>query len=241
MTRARMTRHELKAQDEITNKLQAFTDTAYARKNQILAAAAVVLVLVAGIVGWRWYSARQQTAAQAQLGAVMAAFSDPLATSDKDRYEKAKAEAQKVIDSYGSSDAAVMARYYIGLSQDGLGESAAAIGTLQEVVDQADGEIKPIAQFALAGLYKKQGDHAKAIELLKQIEESGAYSKSAVAYEIAAAFEASGQRDEAQTYYSKVITEFPNSTFRQPSEASLKRMGLPVPVPPPPPSPAPAP
>jgi predicted negative regulator of RcsB-dependent stress response len=146
-----------------------------------------------------------------------------------------------VVDTYGSSDAAVMAKYYIGLSQDGLGDSAAAVTTLQEVVNQADGEIKPIAQFALAGLFKKQGDQAKAIEVLKQIEESGAYSRSAVAYELGAAYEASSQRDQAQQYYSKVITDFPDSTFRQPAESSLKRMGLPVPVPPPPPSPAPAP
>jgi predicted negative regulator of RcsB-dependent stress response len=236
-----MSRHELKAQDEITSKLQRFTDTAYAQKNQILAVAGIAVILVLGFAGWRWYSARQNAAAQTQLGAAIAAFTNPSVAVDKERYEKTIAEAQKTVDAYGSGSAGVMARYYIGISQDGLGDTASAVKTLQEVIDQGDSRVKPVAQFALAGIHRKHGEFQKAIDVLRQLEESSGYSRSAVTYELGVASEASGQREQAQTYYSKVVTDFPDSTFREASEASLKRMGFPVPTPPPPPALTPAP
>ena len=241
MPRARMTRHELKAQDEITTKLQNFTETAYAWKNQLLVVVAVALVLISAFFGWRLYAASRNTAAQQQLAAAIAVFVDPAITTDKERYEKTIAEAQKTVDAYGSLPAGVIAKYYIALSQDGLGDKENAIKNLQEVVERGDSGIKPIAQFSLAGIHKRHGDVQKAIEVLKDLEQSGGYSKSAVVFELALAYHASGQKDLMQTYYSKIITDFPDSTFREPSEVALKRLGLPIPTPTLPPATTPAP
>ena len=105
-----MTRHELKAQDEITSKLQGFTDAAYARKKEIFIGVAVVLVLVSAFLGWRLYAANRNSAAQRMLGVAIAAFNDPAAGADKARYEKTIAEAQKTVDAYGSSPAGLIAR-----------------------------------------------------------------------------------------------------------------------------------
>ena len=59
-----MTRSELKAQDEITTTLERLTETAMARKNEVLVGAAVVLALIAGCFGWRYYSSGRDAAAQ---------------------------------------------------------------------------------------------------------------------------------------------------------------------------------
>jgi len=48
--------------------------------------------------------------------------------------------------------------------------------------------IKGAAQFALAGIYAKHGQGPKAVELYKQLYDSGNYSKAAVAYELAVVF-----------------------------------------------------
>src|SRR4051812_3381468 len=117
-----MTRHELKSQDEITHKLQNFTDIALTRKKEIIIAAVAVVVIVLAYVGWGYYSARRNTNAQNQLAQVIGAYTDPAIPSDKSRYEKTITEAQKTIDSYGSLPAGIIARYYLGLSQDGLGD-----------------------------------------------------------------------------------------------------------------------
>jgi TolA-binding protein len=108
---------------------------------------------------------------------------------------------------------------------------------MQEVIDRGDNTIKGVAQFALAHIQAQHGGSAKAIETLTQLYNSGNYPKSAVAFDLASIYETAGQQEQAKQYYSKVITDSPDSGFRTESESALKRMGAPVPVPP---SPVPA-
>jgi predicted negative regulator of RcsB-dependent stress response len=232
---ARLSRHELKTQDEITSSLQSFSEILQARKKEVLIAAAVLVVVVVAFVGWRTYSGRRNAAASVQLASAINAFEDPNLKPDKTRYEKAAAEAQKTIDGYGSTSAGVIAKYYLAMSQDRLGDRASAEKNMQDVVDHADGSansIKGVAQFALGHLQARNGGTAKAIETLTQLYNSGNYPKSAVAFDLASLYEAGGQQEQAKQYYSKVITESPDSRFRQESESALKRMGAPIPTPP---------
>jgi len=233
-----MTRHELKAQDEITTKLQSFTEIAMTRKKEIILVAGIVVVIILAYVGWGVYSTRRNTNAQNQLAIAITAYSDPALTTDKDRYEKTIVEAQKTVDQYGSHPAALIAKYYIGLSQEGLGDTAKATQTLQEVINQGDATTKGVAQFALAGIYQKHGDRQKAVELLKQLNDSGGYSGSAVAYELGKVLEADKQPDQAKPYYEKVVKDFADSPFRPDAEAGLRRMGFTVPTPAPIPNPS---
>ena len=106
-----------------------------------------------------------------------------------------------------------------------------AVKNLEEVIARGDSDTKPIAQFALAGVYKRNGELQKAIDVLKQLDASGGFSKAVVAYELGSVAEAANQKDVAQTAYSKVVTESADSPFRSDAEAALKRMGLPIPTP----------
>ena len=231
MPRARMTRSELKAQDEITSTLGRLTETAINRKKEVMVGAVVLLAVAGLLFGWRTYASGRDASAQKQLGAVISAFHDPGVKVDKERFEKTIAEAQKTMSSYGSTHAASMAQYYMALSQDGLGDQPNAVKNLEEVIGRGDAEVKPVAQFALAGVYKKHGEFQKAIDVLKQLEAAGTYSKSAVAYELGNTAEAANQKDVAQEAYSKIIKDSPDSPFRADAETALKRMGLPIPAP----------
>ena len=232
MAGARLSRHELKSQDEITTSLRSITGVLQEKQKEILVGVVALLVIVAAVVGWRAYSANRNAAAALQLASAISAFEDPNIKPEKTRYEKAAAEAQKTIDSYGSTSAATIARYYLAMSQARLGDSATAEKNLQEVADRGDASIKGVAQFALGHLQAKRGGTAKAIETLTQLYNSGAYPKSAVAFDLAALHEANGEPDKAKEFYGKVITDSPESRFRQDSESALKRMGAPVPAPP---------
>jgi predicted negative regulator of RcsB-dependent stress response len=236
--RARLTRHELKARDEITTKLQTFTEIAVARKKEIIIGASALILIVLAWVGWGFYSARRNANAETQLAAAIQAFADPTAPADKTRYEKAITEADKTISSYGSLPEGDIARYYLGLSQEGLGDTAKATATLQELITRADPTTKGVAQFALAGIYQKHNEMSKAIDTLKQLSDSGGYSGSAVAYELGRTFEANKQPDQAKVYYEKVVTQFADSPFRTDAEAGLRRMGFTVPSPAPPAKPS---
>jgi len=229
---ARLSRHELKTQDEITTSLQRISGILQDRKKDVIVGIGVLLVIVAAVVGWRAYSGKRNASAALELASVISAFEDPNLKPDKARYEKTAAEAQKTIDAYGSTSAATIARYYLAVSQDRLGDSATAEKNLQEVIDRGDASIKGVAQFALGHLQAKRGGSAKAIETLTQLYNSGGYPKSTVAFDLATLLEADGKQDQAKQYYGKVITDSPDSRFRQESESALKRMGAPIPAPP---------
>ena len=234
MARARMTRSELKAQDEITTTLERLTETAMARRNEVFIAAAVVLAVVLAFFGWRYYSSSRTAAAQKELSNVIFAFNDPAVKAENERFEKTIVAAQKTMGDFPGTSSASLAQYYLALSQDGLGDMANAVKNLEDVIGRGDVNAKPIAQFALAGVYKRNGDLQKAIDVLKQLDTAGGYSKAAVAYELGSVAEAANQKEVAQTAYSKVVTDSADSPFRSDAESALKRMGLPVPVPAPP-------
>ena len=231
MARTRMTRQELKTQDEITTTLQKVIELADARKKELLIGGGALLVVVLAIIGWNILASNRNAAAQTQLSAAIAAFNDTTIKSDKERYDRAMAEAQKTVAAYGALPAGIIAKYYIALSQDGLGNTANAVKNLEEVIARGDANIRPVAQFALAGLYKRHGELQKAIDTLKPLHDSGAFSKGVVALEMGKLCEANKQPDQAKLYYNQLITELTDSPFRQDAEAGLKRMGFSLPAP----------
>ena len=88
---------------------------------------------------------------------------------------------------------------------------------------------KGVAQFAIGAIYKKHGETQKAIDVYKQIYDRGGYSKAAVAYELASLYEANKQPDQAKDFYQKLVSEFPDSPFRQNADDALKRLGATAP------------
>jgi tetratricopeptide (TPR) repeat protein len=224
-----MSRHELKSQDEFTTTLQRFTEFVYNRKKQIIRGLSIAAGLAAMILVWFLYSANRNANAQAQLSAAISIYNDPSIATDKERYEKTLAEAQKTYDDYGSTAIGPIAKYFVAMSKEGLGDRAGAVQTLQEVIESGDGEIRNVAQFALGGIYKRSGEFQKAIDIYKPLFDSGGYSKSALAIELAELHEANKQLDQAKEYFQRIISEFPDSPFRQRADQALKRLGVTAP------------
>ena len=50
-------------------------------------------------------------------------------------------------------------------------------------------------------------------------------------YELGSLHEANNQLDQAKDYYQKVVSEFPDSPFRQEADEALRRLGV-APAPP---------
>ena len=210
MPRTKLTRHQLKEQDEITTSLHTFTDLLVARKKEVTAGLIAVAVLVIAFFGWSFYSSRRNANAQMQLSQAINIYNDTVnIKSDKERYEKTIVEAQKTDDQYRSLPIGSIGLYYVALSQEGLGDTAKATQNLQEVAQRGDASIKAVAQFALGAIYKKHGETQKAIDMYKQLYDSGGYSKAAVAYELATLYEANKQVDQAKDFYQKLVSEFP--------------------------------
>ena len=60
MPGARLSRHELKTQDEITSSLQSFTELLETKKKEVLIAVAALIVVAAVFMGWRAYAGQAQ-------------------------------------------------------------------------------------------------------------------------------------------------------------------------------------
>jgi tetratricopeptide (TPR) repeat protein len=230
--RTKMTRHELKEQDEITTSLQKFTEFVVVRKKEVTTVVTIAAVIAIVVFGWSYYRSTRNANAQTQLSQAINTFNDTVnIKSDKERYEKTIVEAQKTYDQYRSLPISNIALYYVGVSQEGLGDTAKAIQTLQEVSQHGDPSIKAVAQFALGAIYKKHGETQKAIDIYKQLYNGGGYSKAAVAYELASLYEANKQPDQAKDFYQKLVSEYPDSPFRQNADDALKRLGVTAPPP----------
>jgi len=119
-----MTRHQLKEQDEITTYLEKGTDFVLAKKREVtigIAAFAAVLIIVFGAL---YYRSSRNAAAEAQLSQAINTYNDTVnIKAEKERYEKTLAEAQKTYDGYSSTTAGKIALYYVGISQEGLGDT----------------------------------------------------------------------------------------------------------------------
>jgi tetratricopeptide (TPR) repeat protein len=227
--RTKMTRHELKEQDEITTSLQKFTEFVVRYKKELTMGVSIAAGLAIITFGWTYYRSTRNARAEAELSQAIDAFNDTTnIKSEKERYEKTLAAAQKTYDQYRSLPIGNMALYYIGLSQDGLGDTAKSVQSLQQVADSGDPSVKSVAQFALGSIYKKHGENQKAIDIYKRLYDTGGYSKAAVAYELALVYEANNQPDQAKDYYQKVVSEFPDSPFRTNADDALKRLGVPA-------------
>src|SRR5262249_49632365 len=74
--RTKMTRHQLKEQDEITTSIQTLTDFVIARKNELTIGLSVLAVLAIAFFGWRFYSSHRNASAQTELSQAINIFND---------------------------------------------------------------------------------------------------------------------------------------------------------------------
>src|SRR5206468_3405772 len=145
--RTKMTRHQLKEQDEITTSLQKATEFVVAHQKELTIGLIALTVIVIAVFGWGYYSSRRNANAETQLSQAINTYNDTAnIKSDKERYEKTIAEAQKTYDQYRSLPVGKMGLYYVALSQEGLGDTPKATQNLQQVIQQGDVNIKSVAQ-----------------------------------------------------------------------------------------------
>jgi predicted negative regulator of RcsB-dependent stress response len=127
-----------------------------------------------------YYSARRDAAAHARFGQVIRDFDETVTVgnkSEKERLERIIIEARKITDEYGSSPDAQLARYYVAISEERLGNTDRSVQHLRELIRDGDPMMKPLAQFALVAIYRNHGDTPRAMVAYKDLEASGALSR----------------------------------------------------------------
>jgi tetratricopeptide (TPR) repeat protein len=222
-----MTRKELVQKDDITSGLERVTNYVVEHGKPIAIGVAVVVVGIAIVVVLNVNAANREAAAQNALAEVIRIYSTVTEdTTDESRFQATLVEAARVEADHPDQPAAQIARYYTGLSHEGLGDYDQAIAILSELSDSGDEMVSPVARFALAESYKKQDNLERAIEVYQELADSAGYSQSAVLYELGRLYEATSMPGEARDYYQSVVGDYPDSPYRADADRALRRLEL---------------
>ena len=184
MGTTKLTRKEISA-DPIHDALISTVEMLRARAKIItLAAVGVALVLLAGYLGMDYLQSRDNGAQQELAkgmnfyhGMVDAANAkdDPYALgptpvfrNDESKYRAATAIFSSLASHHGSSKLGVMARYYLGLCQQQLGQKAEAMATLEAASNNtSDRTVGYLAKKVMASYYVESGEAQKGQEILQ--------------------------------------------------------------------------
>lgn len=184
MSTTKLTRKEIAADpihDALIRTVEVLRDRAQVI---ILGIAAAGVILLGAYFGLRYLDSRdvsdQKELAKAldyYHGTVDAAKAkdDPYASgltavfsSEEAKYEAASKIFSSVASRRGSSKAGVIARYYLGLCQNELGQKKEAVATLEGVASNTtDRTIGFMARKVLASRYLRDGDAKKAQDMLQ--------------------------------------------------------------------------
>jgi len=236
------TRHQLK-QDRFSRvTIDAAERTAHwsvEHKNKLIVAAVVVLVVAGAAVGSWYYLNQQDQKASVEMSQAVRTLNTPVRppnmpaqpeapsfASSVERATAAHKQFQAIVDKYPHTHSADFARYFLGLTAAGLGDSASAERELQKVISSADSELAALAKMALASVYRNTGRNKQAVDLYKQLaaKPTSTVGKVTAQMELAATYQSDNQPLEAKRIYEIIQKENPASEAAQMALAKLQEL-----------------
>jgi predicted negative regulator of RcsB-dependent stress response len=227
----RITRKQLKRDDEFVSAGEAIFRWIAGNARPLAAGIAAVAVLA--LLWWvvaGWMSARTDDASLL-LHHAMETFEgeagpgSPVPAGD---VEAAETEFRQVIDSYGRTDQADMARLYLARIALSRGQTAEARAALVELIEKRDDDvIGHLANFDLINLRIESGqgeEVAAELEAMVTGRTSG-LPRDAALFQLGELLVREGQRERAKSYFETLVQEFPESPFLSDARQRLAELG----------------
>ena len=177
---------------------------------------AVVVVLALGAGGIVFWNLRT-SAADTALGAAMDIYNAPLATpgapaengvynTAADRSRAANKLFVAVADKYGWLPEGGKAHYFVGITDQELGQTASAETELKAAEGSWDHNLSNLAKVALAGVYHQTARDPQAIDLYNQLiaKPSVTVSASVAQLDLANLYVDQGKQEQARALWAKV-------------------------------------
>ena len=210
------TRHALKG-DKFAQTAKTSVDWVSGHSSNVIqwaiAAAVVLVVGIGSIVFWNV----RQTAAEAALGAALDTYSAPLAlpgtpaqsgvyATAADRSKAANQQFQAVTDKYGWLPEGGKARYFAGVTDQELGQTATAEAELKKVAGSWNRNLANLAKVALASIYHQTNRDQQAIDLYNEIiaKPSETVTAGTAQLDLADLYAATGKQDQARALWAKL-------------------------------------
>jgi tetratricopeptide (TPR) repeat protein len=178
-----------------------------------IAAAVVLVVGIGSIVFWNM----QEAAAETALGDAMDAYAAPLAipgtpvqtgeyATAADRSKAANQKFQAVADKYGWLPEGGKARYFTGVTDQEMGQTAAAETELKKAASSWNRDLSNLAKIALAAIYHQSGSDQQAIDLYNEIiaKPSETVTAGTAQLDLADLYAATGKEAQARALWAKL-------------------------------------
>lgn len=210
------TRHALK-QDKFAQAAASSASWVTEHQSSVIRWTVTVVLALLIVVGGGMFWSMRSSAADTALGAAMDLYSTPLATpgapaepnvysTTAERAKAANAQFQAVADKYGMMKQGKMAKYFLGLTYEEMGQNSNAEAALKDVAGSWDRNVANLAKIALAGFYQQNGRTNDAVDLYNQViaKPSTTVSASVAQLDLADLYAAQGKQDQAKALWAKV-------------------------------------
>lgn len=223
---AKNKKQQVKNDEPIALDVQLNKGEAFIEKNWkvIVGILAAVVVIVAGVYIYKNHMADKELEAQKAIAAAQTAFA-------QEQYEQAlKGEGNskgflKIIDEFGGTETANLAKLYAGLAYAKTDKLDEAIKYLEDFSTQDDDMVSPAAIAALGNLYIQKGDNEKGIKtLLKAADKADNDAVSPVfLLQAGEVYESLGQQDKALELYNRIKKQYFRSPLTQEIDKYIER------------------
>jgi predicted negative regulator of RcsB-dependent stress response len=227
----RITRKQLKKDDEFVSAAEVIFR--WIADNAKPLVAAITAVCVIALLWWAvsgWMGARTDDASLLLYHATRTFEGEatPGSIAPAGDIEAAEAEFQQVIDSYGRSDQADMAKLYlarIALSRGEMEEARAALVELAQ--KRGDDVVGRLANLDLLNLRIASGQGTEvAAELEAMVTgRSTGLPRDAALYRLGELYVEEGEPEKARSYLEMLVEEFPESPFVTGARQRLLEIG----------------
>lgn len=215
-----------------------------AHRRTLIVAGSIVLVLaVAGLLGWRWLLS-QDAQASNELAKALESYNAPVLApgaiaqpgevsfhSAAERAKTAHDKFQHIADTYKHTHTADFAAYFAAATSLDMGDNAAGEKGFKDLAANATGDLAAMSKMALASIYRNTSRDSQAIDLYKQVIDSptNAVGKAAAQLELASVYEAKSPADAKKVYQdiikdNPVTKESPKSGAAATAEEKLKAL-----------------
>lgn len=224
----RITRKQLK-QDEFVSTIDKFIHWVVTNwRPLVISVGAVCVVAVVAWIGWRWSSARVQRASY-DLHQAVSAYDASLASAQTGTEPTAVMEQlQAIVDRYGRSDQADVARIYLARIAVKEGRRDDARDLLVEVTTRHhDDAIAGLATLDLIDLRMASGQGGEVAGELEAMvtRPNSALPGDVALYELGELYLEQHEPERAKTFLEKLVEEFPESPYVDTARRRLSELG----------------
>jgi TolA-binding protein len=193
-------------------------------KVKVIAAVTLIALVIAGVFGYRYYQSYQNTEAQNEMFQAVYYFEQD-SLRQALRGDGANLGLVQIEEEYAGTDAANLAKFYIGASYLQLGEFKSALLYLDEF--KADDLLIQSKTYSLMGdAHMELGEFSEAAAQYVRAANYKPTDEFSPGYLLKAglAYEEAGNNEEAVSAYQQIIDEYPTSDLVPQAKKFMRRL-----------------